>query len=146
MVSEEAKIDLATLLYKDGGLVLGNDRPDGGGEGGEEEEVEEDQGGHHLGLEEQQDVLGVGDRGNHLGAWVGKGEEVVRVFFLSHYINLNAPIFEGLNNQHNPALCKITAIPLSVVGSRSVIIKEVVIRDWGESNVHITYLSRRAPS
>ena len=104
--------------------------------------MEEDQ----RGLADQQDVLGVEDKGSHLGAWVGKGEEVVRVYLLSHYINLNAPIFEGLNNQHNPALCKITAIPLSVVGSRSVIIKEVVIRDWGESNVHITYLSRRAPS
>ena len=132
-------------MYKDGGLVLGDDRPDGGGEGGEEE-VEEDQKGHNLGLEDQQDVLGVGDKGSHLGAGVGIGEESVRGFLLSHYINLNAPIIEGLNNQHNPSLCKITAIPLSVVGSRSVIIKEVVIRDWGESNVHITYLSRRAPS
>ena len=117
-------------MYKDGGLVLGDDRPDGGGEGGEEEEVEEDQRGH-LGLEDQQDVLGVGDRGSHLGAWVGKGEEVVRVFLLSHYIKLNAPIFEGLNNGHNPSLCKITAIPLSVVGSRSVIIKQVGMRELG---------------
>ena len=75
------------------------------------------------------------------GPGVGKGEEVVRVFLLSHYINLNAPIFEGLNNQHNPSRCEITLIPLSRVGSRSVIIKDVVMSDWGESNVHISYLS-----
>ena len=40
--------DLATLLDKDGGLVLGNDRPDGGGEGGEEEEEEEEGSGMNL--------------------------------------------------------------------------------------------------
>ena len=63
-------------MYKDGGLVLGDDRPDGGAEGGEEEEVEEDERGH-LGLEDQQDVLGVGDKGSHLCIGVGGGEEVV---------------------------------------------------------------------
>ena len=48
----------------------------------------------------------------------------------------------GLNNQHNPSHCEITVIPFSLVGSRSVIIKEVVMRDWGKSNVHISYLFR----
>ena len=81
-------------MYKDGGLVLGDDRPDGGGEGGEEEEVEEDQRGH-LGLEVQQDVLGVGDRGSHLG--FGLETDVVSGFLLSHYINFNAPIFDGFS-------------------------------------------------
>ena len=73
-------------MYKDGGLVLGDDSPDGGGEGGEEEEVEEDQSGH-LGLEDQQDVLGVRDMGSHLGFWVG-GERKwsVDVVLLSHCI------------------------------------------------------------
>jgi len=73
LLSSTRQSHLATLLYKDGGLVLGDDRPDGGGEGGEEEEVEEDQSGH-LGLEDQQDVLGIGDRGSHLGFEV-LGEE-----------------------------------------------------------------------
>ena len=83
--------DLATLLYKDGGLVLGDDRPDGGGEGGEEEEVEEDQSGHP-GLEDQQDALGVGDRRNHLGFGVGGGEEVVYGCFRT-----SCPSFESLH-------------------------------------------------
>ena len=43
-------------------------------------------------------MLGVGDRGSHLGFWVG-GERKwsVDVVLLSHYINFNAPIFEGLS-------------------------------------------------
>ena len=102
MISEEAIADLATLLYKDGGLVLGDDRPDGGGEGGEEEEVEEDQKGHNLGLEVQQDVLGVGERGSHHGFEVGGREEVVRgclSFESLHFFN--TPVITGLFNAEN---------------------------------------------